>query len=75
MVVDSVELIREVADAHEYVEEMLAVSVPFAEVYECLGAAARSDVERAMENLAQPYVTTDGSLRLPGRSLVACAGA
>jgi ubiquinone/menaquinone biosynthesis C-methylase UbiE len=75
VVVDSVELVRASDDARQYVAEILDVSVPFAEVYERLDEAGQDEVVQRIAAQAQPYASPDGSLRLPGRSLVATAGA
>jgi ubiquinone/menaquinone biosynthesis C-methylase UbiE len=75
VVEDSVDLTHAYATVREYVEQRLDLSVPFAQVYERLDAGAQAEVERVIDHLAGPYREPDGSLRLPGRSLVAVAGA
>jgi SAM-dependent methyltransferase len=73
--VDSVELARSYPGVREYVEETLDLSSPFAEAYQRLDEDAQAEVARKVADLAQPYAGADGALRLPGRSLVASAGA
>lgn len=75
VVVESVELARVYPGVREYMAETLDLSVPFAEAYERLEAADQAEVERRIEELLKPHRGPDGSLRLPGRSLVAAAGA
>ncbi len=75
VVVDAVELTRAFAGVSEYVGETLDLSAPFAEAYERLDETQRAELERTVAELAQPYTAEDGALRLPGRSLVASAGA
>jgi hypothetical protein len=53
----------------------LDLSAPVAEVYERLDEAERAELERTVAELAEPYAAEDGSLRLPGHTLVASAGA
>jgi ubiquinone/menaquinone biosynthesis C-methylase UbiE len=75
VLVESVALSRVIPGVREYVDQTLDVSVPFAEVYERLGPAGQDEVMREISSRAQPYTAGDGSLHLPGRSLVAAAGA
>jgi SAM-dependent methyltransferase len=72
--VDAVALARAYPGVREFVAETLDLSVAFAEVYERLDPSAQAEVDREIATLAQPYTAPDGSLRLPGRSLVALAG-
>jgi SAM-dependent methyltransferase len=73
--VDSVELVRSYPGVREYIEETMDLSSPFAETYGRLDETAQAEVDRSVAELAQPYTGEDGSLRLPGRSLVASAEA
>jgi SAM-dependent methyltransferase len=73
--VEAVELERSYATADEYIGETVDLSMMFAEVWKKLDAPARSDVLERVRELMAPYCAADGSLRLPGRSLVAAAGA
>jgi hypothetical protein len=73
VVVDTVELARTYPGVREYLTETLDLSVPVAEVYERLDEAEQAKVDREIAAQAEPYTAPDGSLRLPGRSLVAVA--
>jgi SAM-dependent methyltransferase len=73
--VEPVKLARQYAGVADYVAETLDLTLSFAEVYERLDNTERAEVEREIAVLAQPYTTEDGSLRLPGISLVATASA
>jgi SAM-dependent methyltransferase len=73
--VESVTLTRALPGVREYVDQMLDVSVPFAQVYERLDESGRAEVEREIATCVEPYAEPGGSLRLPGVSLVALAGA
>jgi SAM-dependent methyltransferase len=75
VVVGSVELVRTADDARAFLAETLDMSMPVAEIYDRLDEASRDEVIQAIVQRAQPFAGPDGSLRLPGRSLVACAGA
>ena len=75
VVVDSVELSRSSASLDLYLEETLGLSSRFAEVWERLSDRHRAEVRGQMAVLAEPFTAKDGSLRLPGRSLVAAASA
>jgi len=73
--VDSVELTRAYPGLREYVDETVDLSAVFSEVFERLAPEQREEVEREIAALAAPFVAQDGSVRLPGRSLVATASA
>jgi SAM-dependent methyltransferase len=75
VLVDSVALARSAPGVREYVDLTLDMSVPFAQVYERLSEPEQAEVEREIAARLQPYAAPDGSLRLPGRSLVALADA
>jgi ubiquinone/menaquinone biosynthesis C-methylase UbiE len=75
VVVESVALERVSAGLDEYMSETLDLSAPFAEAYERLDAAGQAAVEQKIAELAKPYAGADSGLRMPGRSLVAAAGA
>ena len=71
--VDSVALVRSADGAREYVAETLDVSMAFAQVYERLDEAGQEEVIQEIARRAEPFAAPDGSLQLPGRSLVASA--
>jgi ubiquinone/menaquinone biosynthesis C-methylase UbiE len=72
---ESVEVSRTYARASEYLAETLDLSVPFAEVFERIGDQERAEVIARIGELVRQYDAPDETLRLPGRSLVAVAGA
>jgi SAM-dependent methyltransferase len=74
-VVESVDLLRTAATIEAYLAETLDCSQPFAAAIERLSEDQRVEVGRKMFSLAEPYIQEDGSLRMPGRSLVAAADA
>ncbi len=75
VLVEPVELPREYPGLREYVDEERTLSLSFAELYERLSAQGREELEREIERRVAPYARPDGSFSLPGRSLVALAGA
>ena len=56
-----------------FLEESADISPMFRKVYERLDAGERERLNAKAAELAAPYTGADGSLRLPGRSLVAAA--
>lgn len=75
VVVEEVELDRTYSTAEEYLSETLDLARPFAEVWERLSERERAAVAEAIASALGPYRTPAGALLLPGRSLVAAAGA
>jgi ubiquinone/menaquinone biosynthesis C-methylase UbiE len=75
VLVDAVELTRTYASIAEYLAETLDLSQVFAETYRSLSEAEQSAVVSEIESLAGALRVGDGSVTLPGRSLVAAAGA
>jgi hypothetical protein len=75
VLVEEVELDRSYETAEEYVAETLDLSATFADVWAQLDEGERSEVRERVGALAAPYRGSDGSLRMPGRSLVAAASA
>jgi SAM-dependent methyltransferase len=73
--VEPVELVRLYPGVREYVAETLDLTLSFAEVYERLDSEEQAEVDRGIATRVEPYAAPDGSLRLPGVSLVALAGA
>jgi len=74
-VVETVATSRSFAVVEEYVEETYDTSSLFGEVFDRLSDEERSAVVERIGSLAEPYTAADGSLSLPGRSLVAAADA
>jgi SAM-dependent methyltransferase len=75
VIVAEVELDRPYAGVDEYVEEQLDLSGVFSDALDNLSEAQRVEVVNGIAALAEPFTHTDGSLVLPGSSLVAAAGA
>lgn len=75
IVVDGVDQTREYAGVDEFIDETRDLSVMFAEAYDELDQGQRDEVARKIASLAEPYRGANGSLVLPGRSLVAVASA
>jgi SAM-dependent methyltransferase len=73
--VDSVELRRTYQRLDEYLDETVDLSRMFRAVYGALTDDARAEVQREIASLASPFIAADGSVRFPGRSLVAAASA
>ena len=74
-VVESVDTSRSFAGTEEYVDEIADTSSMFGELFDTLSEEQREGVAGKMSELARPYTGSDGSLSLPGRSLVAAADA
>jgi SAM-dependent methyltransferase len=71
--VDGVQLDRTYGSVDELLEETRDLSMMFADVYDQLDDGERREVADKMASLAERYTRADGSLLLPGRSLVAVA--
>jgi SAM-dependent methyltransferase len=75
VLVEGVELERSYESAQAYIAETLDLSATFADAWAKLDEGERSEVTERVVSLVAPYSISDGSLRMPGRSLVAVAGA
>lgn len=75
VVVETTEPHRAARSVEDYLAETRDVSSMFAEVYDPLSDEQRDAVRRKLVKLAKPYSAPDGSITLPGRSLVAAADA
>jgi SAM-dependent methyltransferase len=73
--VSPVELLRRHASIEEMVQESADVSPGFSAVYRTLTDQQRAEVAAHMASAAAPFTDDDGSVVLPGVSLVARAGA
>lgn len=73
--VEAVALSRPYPSVEEYLAETRDLSRMFSDVYEPLSETQRAEVWRETKKLAAPFQAADGSLELPGRSLVAAADA
>lgn len=58
-----------------YLATQLGLSRVFADAYRALGDSEQARIRERMTELAEPYTADDGSLLLPGRTLVAAADA
>jgi ubiquinone/menaquinone biosynthesis C-methylase UbiE len=74
-VVEPVALERHEPGVGPYLEEMLDLSRPFAEVKERLSRKQWAEVAARVTALAEPFAGGEGGLRLPARSLAASASA
>jgi ubiquinone/menaquinone biosynthesis C-methylase UbiE len=75
VVIEQLELPRSYASGEQYLTEMLDLQRPFADTMAALGSDDRSAIEREIFSLLGPFTAGDGSVRLPGVSLAAAAGA
>ncbi len=75
VLVESVQTSSSFADIEEYVAEFYDTSSVFGEVFDRLSHAQRETVARRIAELAVQYTGADGSITVPGRSLVAAADA
>jgi SAM-dependent methyltransferase len=73
--VDSVEVERKFDDLESYLSETLDLSDLFSRALDELSDDQRHAVRERIAALAEPYTGADGSVRLTGQSLVACATA
>jgi SAM-dependent methyltransferase len=73
--VSPVEVLRRYASVEEMVLESADVSPGFSAAYRTLTAAQRDELTARMASAAAPFTDDDGSVILPGVSLVARAGA
>jgi SAM-dependent methyltransferase len=73
--VEAVELDRSHESVDDYLAETLDLSQAFADVFGGLPEAGQAEVKREVASLAASFTQSDGSLSLPGSSLVALANA
>jgi ubiquinone/menaquinone biosynthesis C-methylase UbiE len=73
--VEAVEVAADRGDVDQYLKETTDISRPFAEVRERLSAPEWESVVDRVRELGKPFAGQDGSLRMPGCSLVASASA
>lgn len=73
--VNAVEVVRDVPGVQEYVAETSEISPSFGPVYRELDATEQAKVVDAIAAGAAAFTAADGSLKLPGSSLVASATA
>jgi SAM-dependent methyltransferase len=75
VLVEAVELKLSYPGVEEYLAERRDLSRVLSAAYDRLSADQRAEVQRGVGELVRPFCAADGSLQLPGRSLVATAGA
>lgn len=75
VVVSPVPLTRHYDALDGYIEETVDISPLFSATYRELSAGEQDRIVAAITAAAQPYVADDGTVTLPGSSLVASAGA
>jgi ubiquinone/menaquinone biosynthesis C-methylase UbiE len=73
--VEPVSVDRTYGSVQEYLAETLDLSGLLRASLEGLGEGGRQEAVARIEALAEPFTAPDGSLKLPGSSLVACAQA
>lgn len=73
--IEAIDLERTYTGPEEFLEETMDLSRVFAERFGQLTRTQRDEVTRLMATLAEPLSAADGSLRVPGRTMVASAGA
>ncbi len=74
VIVDGVDVDRAYPGVDAYIEEMLDLSGVFSEAFAGLSGPQRSELTSRIATLSELFTAADGSLLLPGRSLVAAAG-
>lgn len=75
VLVEAVDVPRESATLDQYLEEQLDLSGIFLGIFRELDEPEQLKVKRRIGELASEFTAADGSIRLPGRSLVATASA
>jgi SAM-dependent methyltransferase len=73
--VDAVELPRSYARVDDYVDEQFDLSGVFSTIFRELSEDQQAEVRRRIGELLCDFATDDGSIRVPGQSLVAAANA
>jgi SAM-dependent methyltransferase len=71
--VDAVEILRPAPSIPAFIEDSLEMSGAFRDAMAGLSEAERDAVRAEIATLAEPFTAADGSVRYPGRSLVAVA--
>jgi hypothetical protein len=75
IVVDAIDLVMAYRSFEDWWETTLDLSRPFAEMVESRPEAERADIHAALRRALTPFAGPDGALSIPGRTLVAAAGA
>jgi SAM-dependent methyltransferase len=75
VVLDEVDVERSGPTVAAYIEETVALSGMFSRPWRTLSEEQQAAVAATIGSLAEPFTLPDGSIRLPGRALVAAATA
>ncbi len=75
VVIDHVDVDHNFENVDQYLAETLDCSRMFADAWGRLSDGERGELTATIQSAAEPYRTDDGSLNLPGRTLVAVATA
>jgi hypothetical protein len=73
--VEAVALPHRYQDLDRYLAETLDLSRMFSDAFATLDGGRQAEVKHKLAELAADYTASDGSLELPGSSLVALANA
>jgi hypothetical protein len=73
--VEPVELERRIDAPEHFLAETLSLSETFRRAWERLDSAAQDQLAERLRELCAPLADADGTVRIPGRSLVAAASA
>jgi len=73
--VDAIDLDMAYRSFEDWWETTLDLSRPFADMVEPRSADERADIQAALREALTPFAAPDGALAVPGRTLVAAAGA
>jgi SAM-dependent methyltransferase len=73
--VDAIELPRSYERLDGYIDEQFDLSGVFSTIFRKLSEKEQSEVRRRIGELLSEFATDDGSIRVPGQSLVAAANA
>jgi ubiquinone/menaquinone biosynthesis C-methylase UbiE len=75
ILIEAVDVDHDYDDLDHLVADTLDCSRMFADVWDTLSEPQRHELTERISSLAEPYRTANGSLHLPGRTLVAAASA
>jgi hypothetical protein len=70
-----VAMVRRFADAEEYLSETLEISAMLRAIFDGLTAGQQAQIGERIAQAAAPFTDDDGSITVPGSTLVASASA
>jgi hypothetical protein len=73
--VDAVELERTYADIDAFITETRDLSLAFNDAFQAASAAEQAEIVATIATLSESYTGPGGTLKFPGKSLVAAANA